>query len=92
MPDEHRVEQTIRLRDGGELSSGTSSASTPGFASRSRSSQSTERVLSLLDGKRPLGDVLAEAAEAPALRRRSSSAGRLPVVRRLIELGFVLPA
>jgi hypothetical protein len=55
----------------------------------------TAVVLSRLDGRRPLGDVLEDASEAadasapPPDRFREAGLG---AVRRLLELGFVVPA
>jgi len=51
---------------------------------------STERVLSLLDGERPLGSILEQVAHTVPLTTEQFVHSALPVVRRLIELGFVL--
>ena len=52
----------------------------------------TERVLSLLDGERPLGGVLAEAAEITGAPAEAFFRSAVPVMRRMVELGFVRPA
>jgi hypothetical protein len=54
--------------------------------------QSTERLLSLLDGKRKLEQLLEEATDTvPHATVEAFAELALPVVRRLIELGFVVP-
>jgi hypothetical protein len=49
-------------------------------------------MLLLLDGVQPLGAVLAEAADGSGLVTEEFIGRALPIVRRLIELGFVLPS
>jgi hypothetical protein len=50
-----------------------------------------ERVLALLDGERTLQDVLVEAAAESEAPLAEFVENAIPVLRRLIELGFVLP-
>ena len=45
-------------------------------------------MLALLDGERPLGAVLVEAADGPGLPPEEFIVRALPMVRRLIELGL----
>ncbi len=93
LSDEHRVEQTFRIEDGRELVDRNVLRLDSGLRFEVALGQSTERMLSLLDGERPLGGrPRPGGGRCRASRRRSSSTRALPIVRRLIELGFVLPA
>jgi methylase of polypeptide subunit release factors len=92
VPDDHRVEQTIRLRDGGEMIERNVLRLDTGLRFEVSIDAATERVLALLDGKRPLGDVLAEAAEITGAPPEAFFRSAVPVMRRMVELGFVLPA
>jgi hypothetical protein len=51
------------------------------------------QILLRLDGRRPLGAVLAETATAapPEIDRESWMEGALPGIARLVELGFLVP-
>jgi methylase of polypeptide subunit release factors len=88
---DHAVEQTatfdggalaiervrLRLRSGLRLTVGLDPA--------------TAEVLSRLDGRRALGDVLAEVAGIHGGSPEAFAAAALPALRRLLELGFVVP-
>ena len=92
-PTEHRVDQTFRIEDGRELVDRNILRLDAGLRFEVALDQSTERMLSLLDGEQPLGGVLAEASRRHRGHSPEEFIGRaLPIVRRLIELGFVLPA
>src|SRR5262249_53696091 len=89
---EHHVEQSLRLGGGGALVERNVLRLDSGLRFEVSIDQSTERLLSLLDGERELGPVLEEAAETvPQASPGEFAARALPVVRRLIELGFVVP-
>ena len=87
---EHRIEQTIRLRDGREAVERNVLRLDNGLRFEVAIDASTERVLALLDGRRPLGDVLAEAAAEAHAPVEAFVESALPVIRRLLELGFVV--
>jgi SAM-dependent methyltransferase len=89
---EHRIEQTIRLRDGAEAIERNVLRLDNGLRFEVSIDASTERVLALLDGRRPLGEVLAEAAVEADAPLESFVESALPVIRRLLELGFVVQA
>jgi SAM-dependent methyltransferase len=90
---EHHVEQSLRLGNGGAFVERNVLRLDEGLRFEVSIDQSTERLLSLLDGERPLGELLAEASvTAPGLSQEEFAAMALPVARRLIELGFVVPA
>ncbi len=92
MAEDHRVEQTIRLRDGGEMIERNVLRIDTGLRLEVAIDVATERVLSMLDGKRPLGEVLAEAAGMTGAPAEAFITSAVPVMRRMVELGFVLPA
>jgi methylase of polypeptide subunit release factors len=86
---EHRIDQTIRLRDGGELIERNVLRLERGLCFEVSIDAFAERVLALLDGERTLREALVEAAaesEAPLTEFVDNA---IPVMRRLIELGFV---
>ncbi|HWE81401.1 MAG TPA: methyltransferase [Gaiellaceae bacterium] len=92
LTDEHRVDQTIRLGEGGALVERNVLALSSGLRFEVSIDQSTERVLSLLDGERELGSILVQVAgTVPGPTTEEFVRSALPVVRRLIELGFVHP-
>jgi len=89
---EHRIDQTIRLQDGGELIERNILRLERGLFFEVSIDAFAERVLALLDGERTLREVLVEAAagfEAPLTEFVDNS---IPVMRRLIELGFAIPS
>ena len=93
LAEEHRVDQAIRLGQGGALVDRNVLSLASGLRFEVSIDASTERVLSLLDGERPLGAILDQVAETvPDSTRDEFTRSALPVVRRLIELGFVIPA
>jgi methylase of polypeptide subunit release factors len=88
---EHRIDQKIRLQDGGELIERNILRLERGLCFEVSIDAFAERVLALLDGVRTLRDVLVEAAaefEAPLVEFVDNS---IPVMRRLVELGFAIP-
>ena len=92
-PD-HRLDQTGRIEEGIRVVERTVLRLAEGLRFEVAVDPGTVEVLALVDGRRPLRDVLVDAARsAPAsmtLDQFVESA--LPVVRRLIELGFLVPA
>ena len=94
LADDHRVEQTLVLGDGEGTVQSTRLRLDGGLATEVALNGPTVHVLSLLDGRRPLRDVLALAHEEGAAGELSPeefvAASQKPV-RRLLELGFVVP-
>jgi hypothetical protein len=88
----HHLEQKLVCRDGGAELQQTVLALDEGLGFRIGLDLHTTRLLPLLDGSRPLRDALAqriaelELGDEDAARFRTAA---LPVVRRLIELGFL---
>ena len=90
---EHHVEQSLRLGGGGALVERNVLRLDEGLRFEVSIDQSTERLLSLLDGERKLERLLEEATDTvPHVTVEAFAGMALPVVRRLIELGFVVPA
>jgi methylase of polypeptide subunit release factors len=92
LSDEHRVDQTFKIDGGRELVDRNVLRLSTGLRFEVSLGQSTERMLLLLDGGRPLGAVLVEASDGSGLSPDEFIGRALPIVRRLIELAFVIPA
>ncbi len=50
----------------------------------------TLRLVPCLDGRRALGEVFAEAADAEGIERETFTRAAVPVIRRLFEMGFLI--
>jgi Methyltransferase small domain len=91
--EQHRLEETRRCRGGRAELEGTVLSLDEGLAFRTALDGHTAGLVPLLDGERPLRDVLAQLATETALGAdecaRFESAA-LPAVRRLLELGFLV--
>jgi methylase of polypeptide subunit release factors len=89
----HRLQQTLTARDGLVVESQTLEL-TEGLRFAVGIDRHTASLLAHFDGRRPLRDVLARAREtfelAPDELRQFEPAA-LPVIRRLLELGFLEP-
>ncbi len=92
LTDEHRVEQTFRIEGGRELVDRNLLRLDTGLRFEVALGQSTERMLALLDDELPLGAVLTAAADGSGLPPEEFIGRALPIVRRLIELGFLTVA
>jgi SAM-dependent methyltransferase len=92
--EDHQVEQLGRLREGGTHVERIVLENESGLRFKVSLDPSSVDVLSRLDGSRPLRDVLrAASGSAPAGTTAEEFERRaLPVVRRLVELGFAVPA
>jgi methylase of polypeptide subunit release factors len=91
--DRHHLEQTLVCRDGETALQGTVLSLDEGLGFRIALDVHTARLLPLLDGRRPFGEALARQVAELDLRDEDAerfTAAALPVVRRLIELGFVV--
>jgi hypothetical protein len=87
----HRVEQTLHGEDGGFVVLHQTLALTEGLAFRAEIDRYTVSLLPGLDGVRPVGEVVERVArelEIDDAERDEFVLGALPVVRRLLELGF----
>ncbi len=87
----HRVEQTLRSEDGGFVVLHQTLALDEGLAFRAEIDRYTVSLLPRLDGVRPLGEVVEIVARELGIdeaERDEFFLGALPVVRRLLELGF----
>jgi len=83
----HRLDQTVVLRGGDEEVEASLLRLLDGLRFQVQVDGPTTRVLSLLDGKRTLRDVLEEAsALEPGLGANAALAG----IRQLVELGFLV--
>ena len=91
----HRVEQTLRCRDGGLVAEEVALVLEEGLGFRAGLDRYTLALLPQLDGTHLLGDVLerlsSELPLAPEERALFVPAA-LPVVKRLLELGFLVRA
>jgi hypothetical protein len=88
---EHRIDQTIRLQDGGELVERNILKLERGLCFEVSIDALAERVLALLDGEKTLHEALLEAAVDSELPPAEFVDNALPVMRRLVELGFAIP-
>jgi methylase of polypeptide subunit release factors len=90
----HHLEQTLVCREGRTETQSTVLALDEGLGFRTALDEHTARLLPLLDGRRLLGQVLAQRAAELGLggeEARRYETAALPVVRRLVELGFLVP-
>jgi methylase of polypeptide subunit release factors len=92
LADGHRLEQTLVCSGGKADLRSTVLSLDAGLAFRIGLDEHTERLLPLLDGQRPLRAAIDDGAAE--LRLGGTDASRfeetaLPVVRRLVELGFL---
>jgi hypothetical protein len=90
LPDDHRLDQTLVFRDGGGAVEQATLRLDGGLGLQVDLDASTPKLLSLLQVGVPPGEALAELAADPA-HRRQLEAGALPGLRRLVELGFLVP-
>jgi methylase of polypeptide subunit release factors len=92
--DGHRLQQTLAARHGALVAESQTLELTGGLRFTVGVDRHTVSLLPHFDGRRPLRDVLALARETFALdpdERERFVPAALPVVRRLLELGFLEP-
>jgi Methyltransferase small domain len=90
----HHLEQTLTCRGGETELEGTVLALEEGLGFRIAVDVHTAQLLPLLDGRRPLGEVLLQRSRELSLGDDDSARftdAALPVVRRLVELGYLEP-
>lgn len=92
--DDHCLDHMIRFRSGGKTEEEARLRLETGFRFRAGIDPVAAQILPLLDGSRPLGAVLEEAARngPDDLSPEEFVSGALGVVRGLVELGFLVPA
>jgi methylase of polypeptide subunit release factors len=88
---EHRLDQTIRLRDGGELIERNILRLESGLCFEVSIDGAAERVLALLDGEHTVREAIVAAAAESGTPLVEFVDSAIPVLRRLVELGFALP-
>lgn len=92
--EHHHLDQTLVCQDGECAVRGTVLSLDEGLGFRVALDVHTTRLLPLLDGRRPLRKVLARQAAEMELSAEDTArftTAALPVVRRLVELGFLIP-
>jgi hypothetical protein len=90
--ERHHLEQTLACRDGRAELQATVLSLDEGLGFRTALDVHTTRLVPLLDGRRPLREVLADRIAEMKLDAedgRRFEVAALPVVRRLVELGFL---
>jgi SAM-dependent methyltransferase len=94
LADDHRIEQTLILRDGGGVVEEVVLRLDGGFGFQLNLDGPSTHALSFLDGRRTLREVVADvAASSPQpVGVDELAAGMLPGICRLVELGFLIPA
>ena len=93
--ERHHLEQTLTCRDGETELDGTVLSLDEGLGFRIAVDVHTTRLLPRLDGRRTLGEaVAAQSAELGLGKEDAERFARaaLPVARRLVELGYLVPA
>jgi methyltransferase family protein len=93
--DQHRLEQTLRCDGGAFIVEAQTLSLGEGLGFRVGIDRYTTALLPHLDGAKPVRDVLALAAAGVELEedeRERFVPAALPVIRRLLELGFLAPA
>ena len=91
MADDQRLDQTLRVRDGELTIERTLLRLEQGLPFEGALDGYALHVLAGCDGGRPLGELLDAVAAGAGLDRDSFVASSLAVVRRLLELGFLVP-
>ncbi len=94
LPDDHRLEQTLVLGPGEGTLEKTVLRLETGFRAEAILDTPVVRALVLLDGRRPLGDVLAEAAATSGedVEPQEFIVETLPAIVQLLEVGLLVPS
>jgi SAM-dependent methyltransferase len=93
LADDHRFDQTFTLSGGEGVLERSALRLEGGLRTECQLDPFAVRIVALLDGRRPLGDVMLEAAaEAPGSPEPDEFAVQtLPTVTQLLELGLIVP-
>ncbi len=89
---DHRLYQTLVRRDGEYRLEAAELRLTGGFGFRGVADGSTLELLRRCNGQRPLRAALSELAELAGTDVKTLTTAAVPAVRRLVALGFLLPA
>lgn len=92
---DHSLHQNLVCRDGRWQTEEMGLTMQNGLAYRGTIDPPTAHLLSRLDGRRPLGEILAEVAGSKAITGAalaSYTSGAVRALRVLLELGFVVPS
>jgi SAM-dependent methyltransferase len=89
LADDHVFEQRYEVRGGERVVRETEIRLERGLRFEAELQPEAERVLTLLDGTRPLGDAIGEVAGLGGFQELA--ADLLPGIVRLVELGFLIP-
>jgi SAM-dependent methyltransferase len=93
LPEDHRFDQTFTLAAGEGVLERSALRLEGGLRTEWELDPLSVRIVTLLDGRRPLYEIVAQAAtDAPGgLSPEAYSAQTLPSVARMLELGLVVP-
>jgi hypothetical protein len=92
--ERHHLEQTLTCRNGETELEGTVLSLDEGLGFRIALDVHTTRLMPRLDGHRPLREAVAEQSAELGLGEEDAerfASAALPVVRRLVELGYLVP-
>jgi hypothetical protein len=90
--DDHEIVQVLRPGRGGYESAGVELRQFRGFRFRGQVDATAVRMLSLFDGQRTLADIAKELAASTGLAAEACAGIAAALVRRMIVLGFLVPA
>ncbi|MBI4329093.1 MAG: hypothetical protein HY685_04415, partial [Chloroflexi bacterium] len=86
----HRLEQTLTWRDGRYAVQDTFLNLDQGLRFRGEVDGFTLHLLSLCDGRRPLGDVVRQVAQATGTEGEELAPSVIEIVRKLLGMGFLV--
>jgi len=90
--DDHRLYQTLARREGEYRVEAAELRLSGGFGFRGVADGSTLELLRRCNGQRPLRTILSELAELAGIDPETLATAAVPTVRRLVAMGFLLPA
>jgi SAM-dependent methyltransferase len=89
LAEDHVFEQRFEIRGGERVALGTDLRLARGLRFEVELQPEAERVLTLVDGRRPLGEAIGAAAAPGGFEELAAEL--LPGIVRLVELGFLIP-
>jgi SAM-dependent methyltransferase len=90
--DDHRLYQTLARREGEYRVEAAELRLSGGFGFRGVADGSTLELLRRCNGQRPLRTILSELAELAGIDPETLATAAVATVRRLVAMGFLLPA
>jgi SAM-dependent methyltransferase len=90
--DDHRLYQTLVRKDGEYRLEAAELRLSGGFGFRGVADGSTLELLRRCNGQRPLRTILGELAGLAGIDPETLATAAVPTVRRLVAMGFLLPA